>query len=111
MEIVKVEQSGGEETQGQPEHLRPVVVKALIVCLAIAIAPWLSGGQEPLGMLISGFALLLGSLLVWRQPGTRALRRGPLLLCFWLLMGLAGLSLLWSASRYSSIVWLVEWVM
>ncbi len=91
--------------------MRPIITKALVVCLAIAVAPWLSGGQEPLSMLISGFALLLGSLLVWRQPESKVLARGPLVVCFGLLIGFALLSLLWTANRYSSAIWIVEWVM
>ena len=92
-------------------QMRPMIMKAAVVCLAIAIAPWLSGGQEPLGMLISGFALLLGSLLVWRQPQMRKLKFGPLLAGYGLLMGFALLSLLWTANRYSTGVWLVQWVL
>jgi len=91
--------------------MRPVIVKAVVVCLAIAVAPWLSGGQEPLAMLISGFALLLGALLVGRQAETRLLKRGPLVVVFGLLIGLALLSLLWTANRYSTAVWVVQWVM
>lgn len=91
--------------------MRPVIVKTLAVCALVAVAPWLTGGQEPLGLLISGFALLLGALLAWRQPLMRRLERGPLVVLYWLLIGLAGLSLFWTASRYSTTVWLVQWVM
>ena len=92
-------------------RMRPVITKALVICLAVAVAPWLSGGQEPLGMLISGFALLLGSLLVWRQPESRVFKRGPLVAAYSLLIVLAALSLLWTANRYSSTLWIVQWVM
>ncbi len=91
--------------------MRPVILKTLVLCLALAMAPWFSGGQEPVSMLISGFALLLGALLVWRQPAARVLRRGPLVVSFALLIGLGLLSLLWTASRYSSSVWVVQWVL
>ena len=111
MKRVMAEEPVSEIVHEHAHPLRPVVVKALVVCLALAVAPWLTGGQEPLAMLISGFALLLGSLLAWRQPATRRLRRGPLLLVFWLLIGFAILSLLWTANRYSTTVWIVEWVM
>src|SRR5471030_590166 len=111
MKIVRAQEQGSVVTSEQQEPLRSVVVKALIVCLAIAVAPWLSGGQEPIGMLISAFALLLGSLLVWRQPEARALKRGPLVVLYGLLIAFALLSLLWTANRYSSAVWIVEWVM
>ena|GEM_PF-1021724 len=101
----------GMEEVKQNGQMRPIITKALVVCLAVAVAPWLSGGQEPLGMLISGFALLLGALLVWRQPESRVLARGPLVVSFGLLIGFALLSLLWTANRYSSAIWIVEWVM
>src|SRR4051812_14404894 len=90
---------------------RPVILATLVVCVMVAMAPWMSGGQEPLAMLISAGALLLGTLLAWRQPEVRRLGRGMLGLSWWLFMGFAALSLLWSASRYSTGVWLVEWVM
>jgi hypothetical protein len=92
-------------------RMRPVIVIALVVCLAISMAPWLSGGQEPLGRLISGFALLLGSLLAWRQTHMRFLKSGPLVWSFGLLIALAILSLLWTANRYSSAIWIIQWVM
>jgi O-antigen ligase/Flp pilus assembly protein TadD len=91
--------------------LRSVIVGALVVCLMLAAAPWLSGGQDALAMMISGGALLLGALLVWRQPEVRRLKWGPLVVVWWLLIGFAALSLLWSASRYSSGVWITQWVM
>lgn len=93
------------------EKTRPVIIKAAVICLAIAIAPWLGGGQDPLGLLISGFALLLGSLLVWRQPAMRKLKLGPLVVGYGLLIGFAVLSLLWTANRYSTGVWIVQWVL
>ena len=91
--------------------MRPVIMKAAVVCLAIAIAPWLSGGQEALGMVISGFALLLGALLVWRQPQMRKLKLGPLVVGYGLLIGFAVLSLVWTANRYSTGVWIIQWVL
>ena len=99
------------EVVEQSTQMRPLITKTLVVCLAVAVAPWLSGGQEPIGMVISGFALLLGALLVWRQSESRVLRRGPLVTIFALLIGFAVLSLLWTANRYSSVLWIVEWVM
>ncbi len=91
--------------------MRPVIMKTVVVCLGLAMAPWLTGGQEPLGRLIAGFALLLGVLLVWRQPVARKLKRGPLVVSFGLLIGAGVLSLLWTANRYSSVVWIMQWVM
>jgi O-antigen ligase/Flp pilus assembly protein TadD len=62
-------------------------------------------------MVVSGLALLLGALLVVRQPQARRLTRGPLLVCWYALMALAVLSLLWSANRYSTVLWVVQWGM
>jgi O-antigen ligase len=94
-----------------PVMLRPIIVGTLVVCLAVAIAPWMSGGQEPLAVLVSGFVLLLGAILAWRQPQVRQLRRGPLVVAFVALIGFALLSLLWSANRYSTMVWVAHWMM
>jgi tetratricopeptide (TPR) repeat protein len=87
--------------------LRPVIRWTLVVCLAVALAPWLSGGQQPLALLLSAGAMLLGSLLLWRQPSVRQLLPGPLVWAYVALLCWAGLSLLWTASRYSTLVWLV----
>lgn len=100
-----------EQNVTKTAPMRPAIVKAVVVCLAVAVAPWLTGGQEPVGMLMSGFALLLGTLLVWRQPGVRELGRGPLGWSFGLLMILAVVSLLWTANQYSSVIWIAQWVM
>jgi O-antigen ligase/Flp pilus assembly protein TadD len=91
--------------------MRPVIVVTLGVCLAAAIAPWFSGGQEPVAMIISAGTLLLASLLLWRQPEARKLGRGPLLWSWWGLIGWAALSLVWTANRYSTILVLSEWIM
>ncbi len=94
-----------------PEYLRTVIVGTLVACLAVAIAPWFSGGQEPLAVLISATALMLAALMAWLQPEVRRLRFGPLVVAFGGLIGLALLSLLWSVNRYSTAVWVSEWVM
>ncbi|MDB5179055.1 MAG: O-antigen polymerase family protein [Patescibacteria group bacterium] len=91
--------------------MRTVILGTLVACVAVAMAPWMSGGQEPVAMLVSGGALLLGALLAWRQPEVRQLRRGPLVVSWFVLMGFAVLSLLWSANRYSTAVWLTQWLM
>ena len=88
--------------------MRPVISWSLAVCLGVAAAPWLSGGQEPVAGLISAFALLLGTVLLSRQPSVRQLKRGPLVWIYGALMGWAALSLIWSVNRYSSEVWLVQ---
>jgi O-antigen ligase len=94
-----------------PRSLRPVIVETLVVCVFVAAAPWMSGGQKPLAMLISAGALLLGAVLVWMQPGVRRLRLGPLMASFAALVGFAGLSLAWSANQYSTWIWVTQWLM
>lgn len=91
--------------------MRPVIVLTLVVCVAVAMAPWFSGGQEPVAMLVSGLALLLGLLLVWRQPEVRRLGWGPLAVSWVALVGFALLSMWWSANRYSTAGWTVQWAM
>ena len=91
--------------------MRSVIVVTLGVCLVVAIAPWFSGGQEPVAMIIGAGALLLASLLLWRQPQSRTLVRGPLVWSWWGLMAWAALSLVWTANRYSTALWLSEWLM
>jgi O-antigen ligase/Tfp pilus assembly protein PilF len=91
--------------------MRSVIVVTLGVCLAVAMASWFSGGQEPVSIIASAGALLLASLLLWRQPAARKLVSGPLLWSWWGLMGWAGLSLAWTANRYSTALWLTEWLM
>jgi O-antigen ligase len=98
-------------SEGTNKPMRPVIVATVAVCVAVAMAPWFSGGQEPVAMLVSGLALLLGVLLVWRQPEARLWERGPLSVSWLALVGLAGLSWLWSVNHYSTVLWLVDWVM
>ncbi len=95
-----------------PENpLRSVVVKTIAVCTAVAVAPWLTGGQEPLAVLISTLALLLGALMLWRQPEVRKLKRGPLSMIYAALVVWGLLSLFWSVNRYSTVLWIVQLVM
>lgn len=87
--------------------LRPVIVNALVVCLAVAMAPWLTGGQQPLAMLISGSALLLAMLLAWRQPAVPKLGSRPLVGAYAGLLTWSAASWFWTANRYSTVVWVV----
>lgn len=91
--------------------LRSVVVKTVAVCVAVAVAPWLTGGQEALAMLISVLALVLGALMLWRQPEVRKLKWGPLSAIYGALVVWALLSLFWSVNRYSSMLWVIQLVM
>jgi O-antigen ligase len=90
-------------------ELRRVVVGSLVACVMIAMAPWFSGGQEPIALLIAGMALLLGTLMTWLQPEVRVLRWSPLSVAYLGLLAFGMLSLVWSANRYSTGLWLVEW--
>ncbi|MBW3538508.1 O-antigen ligase family protein [Candidatus Parcubacteria bacterium] len=79
----------------------------LVVLLAVAVTPWLSGGREPLALLLSYMALGLGIFLLWRSPQLRPLGFNLLTgsaLALWLW---AALSLVWSVNRFSSAVWLI----
>lgn len=91
--------------------LRPIVLMTLVICVVVAMAPWLTGGQEPLAMVLSGAVLLLGVLLSWRQPEVRRLRRGPLVFAFGGLLLWALASALWSANQYSTWLWVVQWLL
>lgn len=90
-------------------ELRPIIFYSLLFCLAVALAPWMTGGREPLAMMLSSSALLLGLLLLWLQPeapiiGLKAPR--------WIFLGFLGwgaLSLIWSVDRYSTVQWLYLW--
>lgn len=99
------------EVRGEErEPMRSVIVRTLVVCLFVAIAPWLTGGQEPLGRLISVFALLLAGLLIWRQPQVRRFAWGPMAwfgICF---IGFGGLSLLWSSDRFNTWLWVLDYI-
>lgn len=90
--------------------LRPVIVKAVAVCIAVAIAPWFTGGQEPVALVIATLSVLLGALLLWRQPSVRRLGRGPLVWSYFGLVGWSAMSLIWSVNRYSSALWLLQLV-
>jgi O-antigen ligase/Flp pilus assembly protein TadD len=92
-------------------ELRPAVVIAFVVCLAAAAAPWFSGGQEPVALLISGMALLLAALLAWMQPAVRRYRPDLLAWSYLLIACVGTLSLLWSANRFSTGVWIVQWLL
>lgn len=87
--------------------LRPVIVYAVVACLTVAMAPWLTGGQRPVAMLISGLALLLAVLLLWRQPGVPRLGSWPLVGAYMGLLVWSAASWFWTANRYSTVVWVM----
>ncbi|QQR53000.1 hypothetical protein IPG36_02760 [bacterium] len=89
--------------------VRPIILKTLLVCLAVATFPWLTGGKEPLAGLLSGAALLLAALLVWREG---MMRRSMPVWVTGLYLGLmvwAAVSGLWTANRFSTLLWLQAW--
>jgi O-antigen ligase len=92
------------------EPMRGIIIWTMVICVGGAMLPWFSGGQEPIAMLVSAGALLLGGLLAWRQPQVRAFKMGPLAISYLLFMAFAFLSLVWSVNRYSTGVWLTEWL-
>ena len=92
-------------------QLTPSITVTLALCLAVAMAPWLTGGQEPVALVVSGGALLLGALLALGQPAVRALKVGPLGVTYTALLAWGALSLLWTANRYSTTLWLVVMVL
>ncbi len=102
-QVIKMDASDGHMTGG--------VLGALVLCLVMAAAPWFSGGQEPVAMLASATALLLGALLAWRQSKVRRLALGPLVISFAVLLGFGLLSLLWSANHFSTISWVARWLL
>lgn len=87
--------------------LRPEIMRAIILCLAVAMAPWFTGGQKPMAMLISGLALLLAALLVWRQSAVPRVGSRGLVWSYAALMAWAAASCFWTANTYSTVVWVV----
>ena len=83
------------------------VVWLVAICAAVAAAPWFSGGEEPIALLLSGTVALLGGYLLWRQPKVRAFSAGPLLWFYLAYAGWAALSLIWTVNRYSTAIWVV----
>ena len=92
-------------------QMRMVIVVTILIGLTLAIAPWLNGGSEPLAMVVTGFAILLGTLLLWRQPEVRSFQIGPLATSYAALVMFGAVSLLWSVNRYATVVWVAQWIL
>ncbi len=77
--------------------------------VVVGLLPWLSGGQEPVAVLISLGAALTASLLLWRAEGVRRLpwRWTPVLALALLVW--ATLSLVWSINRFQTVQWVLGW--
>jgi len=91
-------------------ELRSSVFFAILACLAVALAPWLAGGREPVAMFISSAALLLGLVLALLQPEIPRLPASWVTRAYLLFAGWGVLSLLWTVNRYSTVIWLVTWL-
>jgi O-antigen ligase/tetratricopeptide (TPR) repeat protein len=91
--------------------VKPTIAVTVTLALTLAIAPWFSGGREPLAMVISAVGLLLAVLLLMVQPEVRRPGWSWLGLSYMALIGWGIVSLTWSANRYSSALWVAVWVM
>jgi len=90
-------------------QLRSGVRLILVMATLAALLPWFSGGQDLVAQVISLVLLLLASLLAWRQPHLplvdRRLTAVGLGLLAW-----GALSLVWTANRYDTVLWLLPLV-
>lgn len=89
----------------QPLELRPVIYRTVALVIAVAMAPWLTGGRDMTAVTISAFVLLLGSLLIWRQAGVPAAGDRWLGAAYGLFLTWSAASCIWSVNRYQSVVW------
>jgi O-antigen ligase len=79
----------------------------IIGAILVALLPWMSGGSDPLALLITVFALLVGAFLLWREPEQQRVASLPLRLLAFLWLGWGAASLIWSVNRYDSELWLL----
>ena len=80
--------------------------QATVAALLVAILPWLGGGRDPAGLVTIYGACVVGLFLVWRLRYDVAAKPN----LTWpavLLGGWALLSLVWSANRYQTTVWVI----
>ena len=73
--------------------------------LLVAVAPWMTGGRDAAALLISAFALALCWFLGGRQTSKNF--DTPLFTALALWLGWGVLSLLWTANRYQTELWLL----
>lgn len=88
--------------------------KSLVIAgtVLVAMLPWWSGGRESAAFLITAFAVLIGSLLLWRQPGpAKTVASWPLRWVAAAITLWAGLGLIWSVNRFSTEMWLAYWAL
>lgn len=82
--------------------------KSLIIIggILIAVLPWMSGGREPLAVLISVFGLTVAAFLATRGQA-QAVASRPLAFLATLWLGWGALSITWSVNRFQSELWLL----
>ena len=74
--------------------------------LAALTVPWQFGGKQPVAVLIDMILVALAAFLLWRSGEVEfPVLRGWAWITL-VLLGWAGLSLVWSVNRYQTIVWL-----
>lgn len=80
-----------------------------MVALWVGVLPWLTGGTEPVAILITTTALLIAIFLIWRSKQAVTAHRDILVYAGLGLVGWGGLSLLWTVNRYQTVSWFVLW--
>ncbi|HSX41336.1 MAG TPA: O-antigen ligase family protein [Candidatus Saccharimonadales bacterium] len=84
----------------------------MAVMVLVAMLPWWSGGREPIALLISAFAVVIGSIAMWRRPEpARTVASWPLKAVLTIFTAWAVLGLLWTVNRYDTEVWLTYWAL
>lgn len=83
--------------------------KSLVIIggILLAVLPWMSGGSDPLAVVISAFGLLVASYLLSRRPEQHRVATLPLRFLAVLWLGWGTLSLIWTVNRYDSELWLL----
>ncbi len=80
--------------------------KLAVWLLAALTVPWQFGGKQPVAVLIDMILIALAAFLLWRSGEVEfPVLRGWAWITL-VLLGWAGLSLVWSVNRYQTIVWL-----
>lgn len=92
-------------TDREPQ-LRPAIRLILVMATLAALLPWFSGGQDLVAQVISLTILLLAGLLAWRQPSLPLVDRRLAVVGLGVLAW-GALSLVWTANRYDTVLWLL----
>ena len=104
-----------------PEQIaKPKDAKAtvLVITLLVTILPFLSGGREPVSLIISFFVIIIGLFLWWRWPGSTlqppTLTSTSQKLAVWgggAFIAWSVLSLTWSVNRFQTFVFTAQLIM